>query len=287
MDGSWDLRRTNRSASPILSASTAAQPFDAAVTAIPPLAHFALAPAPDAALADTPAASGHSSPVAAIHAVNAVADTAEGPGSQSNVGLTCRASGPKFIKDPRAGEGRCAHLQVVELEVALMHRLAAASVLTLHVESEAARRGSTVDAAHRTRRERPWPNPIATRIRLALPAGRAPPSWMGCSSSLCQWGMPRACALAAYRSQLTDQLQQRLHAHLHGTVEVLQCELLFGVTRARSATLSRILAGSAIDAAQHDPLVFSVLIFGDQPLGKGLVQESKPLHGEGALPVHQ
>ena len=69
---------------------------------------------------------------------------------------------------------------------------------------------------------------------------------------------------------------------MHGTVEVLQCELLFGVTRARSARLSRILAGSAIDAAQHDPLVFSVLVVGDQPLGKGLVQESKPLHAHGA-----
>jgi hypothetical protein len=96
--------------------------------------------------------------------------------------------------------GRCAHLQVVELEVALMHRLAAASVLTLHVEGEAARRCSTVDAAHRTRRKRPRPNPIATRIRLALPAWRAPLSWMGCSGSLHQWRMPRACALGADRS---------------------------------------------------------------------------------------
>ena len=172
-----------------------------------------------------------------------------------------------------------------------MHRLTAASRLALLVEGEAARRCSTVDAAHRTRRKRPRPNPIATRIRLALPAWRAPLlSWMGCSGRLHQWRMPRACALGADRGQLADQFQQRLHAHLHGTVEVLQCELLLGVTRARSARLSRILAGSAIDAAQHDPLVFSVLVVGDQPLGKGLVQKSQPLHGHGAYErdaVHQ
>lgn len=83
--------------------------------------------------------------------------------------------------------GRCAHLQVVELEVALMHRLAAVSRMTLLVEGEAARRYSAVDVAQRTRVwEGPWANPIATRIRLAVPARHAPLSWMGCSGRLHQ-----------------------------------------------------------------------------------------------------
>jgi len=94
MNGSWDLRRNDRAASSVLSAATAAQPTEAAVTVIPPLAHFASTLALAAALADAPAASGHSSPVAVTHAVNAVAETVERPESQSNVGLTCRASGP-------------------------------------------------------------------------------------------------------------------------------------------------------------------------------------------------
>ena len=103
-NGSWeDLRRTDRAASSVLSAATAAQPTEAAVTAIPPLAHFASTLAPAAALADAPAASGHSSPVAVTHAVNAVAETVAGRESQSNVGLTCRASGPKVVQGSRAG----------------------------------------------------------------------------------------------------------------------------------------------------------------------------------------
>eukprot|EP00964_Phaeocystis_antarctica_P019671 scaffold10856_cov63-Phaeocystis_antarctica.AAC.2 len=103
LNGSWDLRRTDRAASSVLSAATAAQPTDAAVTTIPPLAHFASTLAPAAALADAPAASGHSSPVAVTHAVNAVAETVAGRESQSNVGLTCRASGPKVLKESRTG----------------------------------------------------------------------------------------------------------------------------------------------------------------------------------------
>ena len=177
----------------------------------------------------------------------------------------------------KALTGRCAHLQVVELELSLLHQLAAVSRLALLVEGEAARRYFAVDWTHRARlRERSWTNPTATRIRLAVPARRAPLSWMGYSGRRHRWRMLRACALGADRSQLADQFQQRPDAHLHGAVEVLQREVLFGITRARGGSpglISSILAGSAVDAAQHDPLVISVLIVGDQPLGKGLVQE--------------